>query len=1102
LDVKIMQGLKAIAAALLLGLTGLIAACGGSSVTVSAGGSPPPALPQLTSISLSPPDATLAMGLTGQFSATGIYDDGTKKDISSSVTWSSASPNVVSISTTGITVGLATAVSAGTAAITASMGSVSGTTALTVTSATLVSIGVTPPYPGIAQNTRQQFTATGIYTDHSTQDLTAAVTWASANPSVASISNAAGGAGLASAAGLGSSTITATLGGVSGSARVTVTTAALVSISVTPPASSIAKGTTQSLTATGVYSDNTAQDLTAQVSWSSSDSTIASVNSAAGAHEIALGLSAGAVTISASFGGVSGTTALTVTAATLVSIDATPTNASLAKGTQRQFTATGIYSDNSAQDITALVTWSSSAPSSASISNAANFEGLTTALGQGSTTITAALGGVSGSTALTVTAATLVSIGVTPALPSIAKGTVQQFIAIGIYTDNSTQDLTASATWTSTNPTIASISNASGSNGVASAAAVGTTSVVAAAGSVASPAVSLTVTPPTLVSIAVTAPRLSIAKGTTVQFTATGTYTDNSTQDLTTSATWLSASPTIAPVNNAGSNGLATAVAVGTTSVIAASGTITSPAVTLTVTPATLVSIAVTAPSLSIAKGTTVQFTATGTYTDNSTQDLTTSATWLSATPSIAPVDNAGSNGLATAVAVGTTSITAASGTITSPAVTLTVTPATLVSIAVTPANPSIIKGSSQQFVATGTYTDGTTQILTSSVTWMSSATATAAISNAPGSNGLATGLAAGAASITAASGSIVSPAVTLTVTPTEYAYAANYGDGTVSQYTIGTSGALIPMSPATVVAGAGAFSVTVDPTHHFAYAANFNADSVSQYTIGADGSLTPMSAPTVLTGANPNGITVDPSGRYAYVADYGSNSVSQYVIAADGSLTPMTMATVAADMGAASVTLNAAGTYAYVANYLTNTVSQYTVGTDGSLTPMAIPSVSTGSTPDFIVIDPTGRYAYVANYYDNGISQYAIGTDGSLSPMSPATVMTGATPLSLAIDPTGSYLYAANSGADSVAQLSIGAGGALTLMNTATLPTGSAPSFVAIDPSGRYAYVADRGTIAIPLTVVSQFTIAADGSLTPLGTPPAAPAGSQPTSIATATAY
>jgi DNA-binding beta-propeller fold protein YncE len=74
--------------------------------------------------------------------------------------------------------------------------------------------------------------------------------------------------------------------------------------------------------------------------------------------------------------------------------------------------------------------------------------------------------------------------------------------------------------------------------------------------------------------------------------------------------------------------------------------------------------------------------------------------------------------------------------------------------------------------------------------------------------------------------------------------------------------------------------------------------------------------------------------------------------------------------------------------------------------------------------------------------------------------------------------------------------------MNTATLPTGSAPSFVAIDPSGRYAYVADRGTIAIPLTVVSQFTIAADGSLTPLGTPPAAPAGSQPTSIATVTAY
>ena len=63
----------------------------------------------------------------------------------------------------------------------------------------------------------------------------------------------------------------------------------------------------------------------------------------------------------------------------------------------------------------------------------------------------AAKDGKTGSTSLTVTAATLVSIGVTPADPSIADGTAQQFTATGVYSDASTQDLTAQVTWSSPN---------------------------------------------------------------------------------------------------------------------------------------------------------------------------------------------------------------------------------------------------------------------------------------------------------------------------------------------------------------------------------------------------------------------------------------------------------------------------------------------------------------------------------------------------------------------------------------------------------------------------------------------------------------------------
>ncbi len=101
----------------------------------------------------------------------------------------------------------------------------------------------------------------------------------------------------------------------------------------------------------------------------------------------------------------------------------------------------------------------------------------------------------------------------------------------------------------------------------------------------------------------------------------------------------------------------------------------------------TLVSIAISPASPSITVGATQQFSATGTYSDGSTKSLTTAVNWVSSSQSVATVNTAG---LATAVAAGTTTITASSGSITG-TTTLTVTPGvTLVSIAITPASTTI----------------------------------------------------------------------------------------------------------------------------------------------------------------------------------------------------------------------------------------------------------------------------------------------------------------------------------------------------------------------------------------------------------------------------
>src|SRR5208337_4488180 len=76
--------------------------------------------------------------------------------------------------------GMASTLKLGTSLISATSGSVSGSTTLTVTAATLNSIAVTPGFPSVAAGLSEQFTATGTYTDGSTQNLTNSVTWASA----------------------------------------------------------------------------------------------------------------------------------------------------------------------------------------------------------------------------------------------------------------------------------------------------------------------------------------------------------------------------------------------------------------------------------------------------------------------------------------------------------------------------------------------------------------------------------------------------------------------------------------------------------------------------------------------------------------------------------------------------------------------------------------------------------------------------------------------------------------------------------------------------------------------------------------------------------
>lgn len=236
--------------------------------------------------------------------------------------------------------------------------------------------------------------------------------------------------------------------------------ATLSSITVTPLTQSIPAGSTLQFTATGHYSDGSTQDITTTVTWSSSDTSIATISNVAGTNGLATGVARGSATIEATQGTPFGKATFNITEA-LSLITVSPQNPTIASGIPQQFTALGTYADNSTGDVTNMVTWSSATTSVATISNVSAFNGLASTLAAGSTTIEATLEGVSGPTTFTVSAPVAVGVVVSPQNPVLPDaGQTLQMKALAQYSDGSTQDVTSSVAWTSNNTPVAAVNSA------------------------------------------------------------------------------------------------------------------------------------------------------------------------------------------------------------------------------------------------------------------------------------------------------------------------------------------------------------------------------------------------------------------------------------------------------------------------------------------------------------------------------------------------------------------------------------------------------------------------------------------------------------------
>jgi uncharacterized protein YjdB len=487
----------------------------------------------------------------------------------------------------------------GTATITATCDGAQGSVQLVVTGAALVGVEVSTSDPAIPVGADTRFTATGTYTDGSTENLTTSVAWSSSDPTITSVSSLPGLEGVATGVGIGMATVRADAdGGVFGTASLQVTDAVLTSLAVQVVAP-IPLGLGADLAASGTYSDGTVHDLTTVVTWTSLDETVVTVSNAAGTQGRATSVGKGTATVRGdAAGGIFGTTDLQVTDAVLVSVAVQPV-APIALGSGAPLAASGTYTDGSVQDLTSAVAWTSSDESVVTVSSA----GLATGVGKGSATVRAeAAGGIFGTAGVEVTDAVLTSVSVQPVAP-LALGLDVQLAAAGHYSDGAVYDLTDLVTWSSSDGTVVAVSNDAGKQGLATGTGLGAADVTATGPGGLTGSVTITVTAAQLVLVDVAPIDPEIVVGTTLPLTATGTYSDDSTADLTGTGaiSWSSSNPAIVSVDAAG---VVTGVAVGAATVTAtdvASGL--SSSIVVTVAPAT----APTALSyLSLSRGATL----------------------------------------------------------------------------------------------------------------------------------------------------------------------------------------------------------------------------------------------------------------------------------------------------------------------------------------------------------------------------------------------------------------------------------------------------------------------------------------------------------------
>ena len=369
-------------------------------------------------------------------------------DVTSYTAWTSSNPSIATVDG-----GKITAVSAGTATITATYNGYRATTTVTVNNTMGYGLVMSKSSLSVHVGSTEELSVYYVtYTngiETSRTDVTSSATWKSSYTSILTVSG-----GTVTGVSKGQAVVTASYRSYSRSCTVTVTENVTYDYQMTPTSTSLVNGRTTKFTVVKrTFTNGTqtnGQDVSSTFTWTSSNTSVATV----GSNGVITGVGKGTATITAKYGETTLTGTVTVTPAYTYELVLNRTSMSMAKGATGTIVATyKTYADGvlESSNVTSTATWSSGNTSVATVSG-----GTVTGKGAGTATITATYNGKSATCTVTVVGTPTLSLGWTSV--SLEKGSVRTNAAI--YNPNNgtaSTNVTSSATWTTSNAGVATV---------------------------------------------------------------------------------------------------------------------------------------------------------------------------------------------------------------------------------------------------------------------------------------------------------------------------------------------------------------------------------------------------------------------------------------------------------------------------------------------------------------------------------------------------------------------------------------------------------------------------------------------------------------------